>query len=279
MKQLDYRQTPEEKLSIINDIFPILYKRFENLSERSDRAARKSKAYPYYAQMETTVQDSGKWIIYAVFMNKPTSSRGIYFQFHAFQTYTITNARNSQNNGLGLFHITAQGSQLNIEADEYPPHCINRMVQRLPEQHILYMDISGLTRFILKDNIQGALTLIRSNKTIHCGQVDVPTTVTSTPYGQFLGVSFSENYVCHLTFISNREMHLPQHAVNNFLDSLSTKVTDYKSLTNSQISQEQMDEILSGLGCDQMLDEAWQLISDESRDYSIAARITGHIDD
>jgi hypothetical protein len=276
MKQLDYRQTAEEKRSIVMDVFPILYKRFDNLSLRSERAAKKCNNYPYYAQMETTLQDSGKWIVFAVFMNKPTQSRGIFLQFHAFQPYEITNAKNPKNNGIGFFYITAHGAQLDVQIAEFPPHLINRMIERLPEQHILSMNISQLCKFILKDNLQGSYTIIRTNKTMKCENQDVPTTVTSTQHGQFLGILPLDNYTCNLTFISNKEMHLSQHAINNFSKTLSIHASDYKDMVGGAVKPEVIEEVLSELGCDEMMDEAQKLLADESRSYFVSKKMLRH---
>lgn len=273
MKQLDYMQTAKEKYSIALDTFPTLYRRFDNLSERSERAVKKSGIYPYYAQMETTLKDSGKWIVFAVFMNKPTSSRGIFLQFHAFQTYEITNAKNPKNNGIGLFHITAHGSQLDVQMAEFPPHLINRMIERLPEIDILSMNIGQLCKFILKDNLQDSFSIIRYNKMMKCEERDVPTIVSSTQYGQFLGIMPLENFKCNLTFISNKDMYLSQHAINSFSNALSTRASDYKDLSGGDIKAEVIEEVLSELGCDEMIDEAYKILLDESRDYFVSKKM------
>lgn len=275
MKQLEYRQSAEEKYAIALDLFPTLYKRFNNLCDRSERAARKSKTYPYYAEMETTVAGSGKWIVFAVFMNKPTSSRGMYFQFHAFQTYEIRHARNPMNNGLGLFYMTALGTSLNVQLEEYSPHFINRMIERLPDVQLFSMNVSRLCGFILKENLQGSLTITRDNKTMKCGDKDVPTTVISTRYGQFLGILPTENYICNLTFISNREMHLSQHAINNFNCILGERVCDYKVMENRPVDPEIIEEVFSELNCNGLIEEAYSLLADDIRDYDIASRMAG----
>lgn len=275
MKQLDYRQSAEEKYAIALDVFPILYKRFNNLCERSERTAKKSKTYPYYAEMETTVAGSGKWIVFAVFVNKPMASRGMYFQFHAFQTYEMRHARNPMNNGLGLFYMTALGVELDVQISEFPPHLINRMIERLPDVPLFSMNVSRLCGFILKENLQGSLTITRDNKTMKCGDKDVPTTVISTRYGQFLGIFPMENYICNLTFISNREMRLSQHAVNNFNRILSERVCDYKVMENGFVNPEIIEEVFSELNCDDMIENAYGLLADDTREYEIASRMAG----
>lgn len=275
MKQLDYRQSAEEKYAIALDVFPILYKRFNNLCERFERAAKKSKTYPYYAEMETTVAGSGKWIVFAVFVNKLTASRGMYFQFHAFQTYEMRHARNPMNNGLGLFYMTALGVELDVQISEFPPHLINRMIERLPDVPLFSMNVSRLCGFILKENLQGSLTITRDNKTMKCGDKDVPTTVISTRYGQFLGILPMENYICNLTFISNREMRLSQYAVNNFNRILGERVCDHKVMENGFVNPEIIEEVFSELNCDDMIEKAYGLLADDTREYEIASRMTG----
>ena len=138
-QKLNIKTTISEKITIANEIYNTLYKRaYARLQYKINKIAKLDDYhFPYYFSGEYNTENYGSWFVILTICNRPKHNYDICFD--AYQIYHITNARNSKNNGRGIFHVTC-GSDLIPRFIEIAPHLLNRMQERSSKEIIEMSD-------------------------------------------------------------------------------------------------------------------------------------------
>lgn len=220
-QKLNIKTAISEKISIANKIYNTLYKRaYARLQYKINKIAKLSDYhFPYYFTGEYKTENYGVWFVILTICNRPKHSfNNCDICFDAYQIYHITNARNSENNGRGIFNITC-GSDLIPRFIEIAPHLLNRMQERSSKE-IFEMSDEEVCRFYKKETMNSIIVMPKQTERI-INNIPVRDGIANIKNGQLLGTSFDNaKYICWKTYISINEMKDSQVAMNNINDSL-----------------------------------------------------------
>ena len=124
--------TPEEKHrqmvelrpyieALANKTLPLLYAQL-----------RRAKVFPYYVvSPEVDMPNMGRWRIVFTGESKSNIRNGVC-TIRAYQTFSVTHAKNPLNNGTGIYMFNAN-DRGQTQFNEYPPHYFNRLRERFIE--------------------------------------------------------------------------------------------------------------------------------------------------